>query len=136
LLLALWARSRGLTLWRHDGTLAAGLLAGLFFAAEFACIFIGLQHTTASRMAVFIHLAPFVAAHGVPLIVPAAHLDRWQGLGLAATLLWGMTTLALRGSKFSNALPEKTLLYQLQVSGLALAATAAVSSETCRPSRC
>lgn len=162
LLLALWARARGLTVWRHDGTLGAGLLAGIFFAAEFACIFIGLQYTTASRMAVFIYLAPFVVALGMPLIAPAERLDRWQGLGLtaafagvvwafadgfsapvagprqwlgdalgiAAALLWGMTTLVLRGSRLTTALPEKTLLYQLLVSGLALAAAAVAAGET------
>jgi rhomboid family GlyGly-CTERM serine protease len=160
-LLALWAHARGLSVWRHDGTLGAGLLAGLFFAAEFACIFIGLQYTTASRMAVFIYLAPFVVALGMPLIAPAERLDRWQGLGLtaafagvvwafaggfsapvagprqwlgdalgiAAALLWGMTTLVLRGSRLTTALPEKTLLYQLLVSGLALAAAAAAAGE-------
>ena len=162
LLLALWARARGITVWRHDGTLGAGLLAGLFFAAEFACIFIGLQYTTASRMAVFIYMAPFVVALGMPLLAPSERLDRWQGLGLAAAfagvvwafadgftapvagpkqwlgdalglgaaLLWGLTTLVLRGSRLATAAPEKTLLYQLLVSGLALAAAAAAARET------
>ena len=37
-------------------------LPGLLFAAEFACIFIGLQYTTASRMVVFIYISPFVVA--------------------------------------------------------------------------
>ena len=54
LLLGLWARARRLPMLRSDGTGRAGLLAGLLFAAEFACIFIGLQFTSASRMAVFI----------------------------------------------------------------------------------
>jgi drug/metabolite transporter (DMT)-like permease len=161
LLLALWARARGLPVWRHDGTLGAGLLAGMLFAVEFACIFIGLQYTTASRMAVFIYLAPFVVALGMPLIAPTERLDGWQGLGLAtafagvvwafadgftapvagprqwlgdalgiaAAVLWGMTTLVLRGSRLSTALPEKTLLYQLLVSGLALVAGAWAAGE-------
>ena len=53
----LWA-----TLPRHRrcsiaiGTLPGGLLAGVLFAAEFACIFVGLQYTTASRMVVFIYI--------------------------------------------------------------------------------
>lgn len=161
LLLALWARAWGLSVWRHDGTWRAGLLAGLLFAAEFGCIFFGLQYTSASRMAVFIYLAPFIVALGMPLIAPAERLDRWQSLGLAAAfagvvwafadgftapaagpkqwlgdtlgiaaaVLWGMTTLVLRGSRLSSALPEKTLLYQLLVSGLALAAATLVAGE-------
>ena len=52
----------------RDGTLRGGLLAGALFAAEFACIFVGLQFTTASRMVVFIYLSPFVVALGMPFI--------------------------------------------------------------------
>jgi drug/metabolite transporter (DMT)-like permease len=36
-----WARARGTPLFRDDGTLGAGLLAGVLFAAEFVCIFLG-----------------------------------------------------------------------------------------------
>jgi drug/metabolite transporter (DMT)-like permease len=161
LLLLAWVRWRGLALWGRDGTLGAGLLAGGLFAAEFACIFIGLQYTGASRMVVFIYLAPFVVALGMPLLVPAERLDRWQALGLvtafagvvwaffegfvapsagpkqwlgdalgiAAAVLWGLTTMVLRGSRLSTALPEKTLLYQLLVSGAALGAASFAAGE-------
>jgi drug/metabolite transporter (DMT)-like permease len=55
---------------------------------------------------------------------PAAGPLQWLGdaLGIAAAVLWGLTTLVLRGSRLSTALPEKTLLYQLGMSGLALTA--------------
>lgn len=161
LLLVAFAQVRGLPLWQRDGTARAGLLAGLLFAAEFACIFIGLQHTSASRMAVFIYLAPFVVALGMPFIAASERLDRWQtaglvaafagvvwafadafsaptagprqwlgdALGIAAAALWGLTTLVLRGSRLATALPEKTLLYQLAVSGLALAAASLATGE-------
>ncbi|RVT52475.1 DMT family transporter [Rubrivivax albus] len=154
LLLVAFAQARGLPMWRRDGTLRAGLLAGGLFAAEFACIFLGLQYTSASRMAVFIYLSPFVVALGMPFIAANERLDRWQAaglvaafggvvwafaggftaptagpqqwwgdaLGMVAALLWGLTTLVLRGSGLATALPEKTLLYQLAVSGLALTA--------------
>jgi drug/metabolite transporter (DMT)-like permease len=160
-LLVAFARLRGIAVWDRDRTLAPGLLAGALFAVEFACIFIGLQHTSASRMAVFIYLSPFVVALGMPLIAPAERLDRWQllglaaafggvvwafaggftapsagprqwfgdALGLAAALLWGLTTLVLRGSRLSSAVPEKTLLYQLGVSGLALCAASPLAGE-------
>lgn len=160
-LLALWSHWRGLPLWTRDGTGPGGLLAGLLFAAEFACIFIGLQYTAASRMIVFIYLAPFVVALGMPLIAPAERLDRWQlaglvgafggvvwaflggftapaagplqwvgdALGIAAAVFWGLTTLTLRRTRLAVASPEKALLYQLLVSGLALGAAAFAAGE-------
>ena len=80
----LWARHRRVALFEHDGTLPGGLLAGLLFAAEFFCIFIGLQFTSASRMVVFIYIAPFVVALGMPLI---ARSERLRPLQIAGLLL-------------------------------------------------
>ena len=161
LLLVLWSRSRGLALFRADGTGRAGLLAGSLFALEFACIFVGLQYTSASRMSVFIYFAPFVVALGMPLIARSERLNRiqaaglllafggvvwayfegfvspsagpqqWLGdaLGLAGALLWGLTTLTLRGTRLGSALPEKALLYQLAVSAAALGLASLVAGE-------
>ena len=152
LLVWLWAAFRGIPLFERDGTLGGGLLAGLLFAGEFACIFFGLQYTTASRMVVFIYLAPFVVALGMPFIArserlsavqiaglavafagvawafaegftkPAAGDRQWLGdaLGVLAAVLWGATTLAIRGSRLTAASAEKTLLYQLAVSAVVL----------------
>ncbi len=161
LLVALWSRLRGIPVFAHDATLAGGLLAGGLFAGEFACIFLGLQLTTASRMVVFIYLSPFVVALGMPFLSrderlsgvqmaglllafagvawafaegftsSSAGTGQWVGdaLGVLAGVLWGGTTLAIRGSRLASASPEKTLLYQLGLggiilSGLALAAGA------------
>ncbi len=161
LLLLLWSRWRGLRMWGRDGTSTAGFLSAAIFAAEFACIFIGLQFTTASRMVVFLYTAPFVVALGMPLIArnerlsaqqitglllafcgvvwayaegftrPAAGPLQWLGdaLGMAGAVLWGLSTLLTRGSRLNTALPEKTLLYQLVLSGIALTAASAFSSE-------
>jgi drug/metabolite transporter (DMT)-like permease len=155
----LWARARGIALFERDRTLPGGLGAGALFAAEFFCIFIGLQFTTASRMVVFIYISPFVVALGMPLIArserlglvqsgglvlafvgvawafaegfsrPAAGQLQWlgDGLGVCAGILWGATTLAIRGSRLSQASAEKTLLYQLAVSGALLLLAAALS---------
>jgi drug/metabolite transporter (DMT)-like permease len=161
-LLLLWSRWRGLKVLQADGTGRAGVLAGSLFAAEFACIFLGLQFTSASRMAVFLYLSPFVVAMGMPFIAKGESLSlrqvlglvlafagvvwafaesfvqtanagpkQWWGdaLGLCAACLWGLTTLVLRGSRLSSALPEKTLLYQLVVSGVLLALAAWLSGE-------
>jgi drug/metabolite transporter (DMT)-like permease len=59
-----------------------GLLAGSLFAGEFAAIFIGLQHTTASRMVVFIYLAPFIVSLAMPRVAAGERLDKTQMLGL------------------------------------------------------
>lgn len=82
LLVALWARWRGHSLSMRNGTLTGGLLAGTTFALEFACIFIGLQYTQASRMIVFIYLAPFVVALGMPLVARSERTTPLQLLGL------------------------------------------------------
>jgi drug/metabolite transporter (DMT)-like permease len=156
LLVWIWARWRGIALFARDGTGPGGLLAGFLFAAEFACIFIGLEYTTASRMVVFLYLSPFVVALGMPFIArserlawpqllglsiafvavasafaegfsrPAAGDRQWIGdaLGLLAAALWGATTLAIRASRLTSASAEKTLLYQLAVSGVLLALAA------------
>jgi drug/metabolite transporter (DMT)-like permease len=160
ILLWLWAKARGIALFEHDRTLVGGLVAGALFAAEFFCIFVGLQFTTASRMVVFIYIAPFVVALGMPLIAsserlnavqgvglvlafagvawafsegfsqPAAGPRQWLGdaLGVLAGILWGATTLAIRGSTLSHASAEKTLLYQLAISALLLLVAAAISA--------
>jgi drug/metabolite transporter (DMT)-like permease len=61
----------------------------------------------------------------------AAPPRQWIGdaLGLGAALLWGATTLAIRATRLSNAAAEKTLLYQLVVSGVLLALAAALAGE-------
>jgi drug/metabolite transporter (DMT)-like permease len=160
-LVVLWARWRGLRLFERDGTLGAGLLAGSLFAIEFACIFIGLQYTGASRMVVFIYLAPFVVALLMPLVARQERLDAVQGLGLAiafggvvwafaeglqgggswlgdalgllAAVLWAGTTVVVRATRLSRALPEKTLLYQLGVSAVILGGGSVLMGESWSP---
>lgn len=77
----LWRRQ---PLWQRDGTLPAGLLAGLLFGGEFLCIFVGLGHTTASRMAVFLYTAPVFTALGLHFTVPGERLRPAQWLGVIA----------------------------------------------------
>lgn len=90
----LWSRGRGIALFERDATLPGGMLAGVLFAAEFFCIFIGLQFTSASRMVVFIYIAPFVVALGMPLIARSERLGAVQigGLLLAfAGVAWAFS---------------------------------------------
>ncbi|CAG2127334.1 DMT family transporter [Cupriavidus plantarum] len=83
----------GFTLWRRqplferDGTLPAGLLAGLLFGGEFLCVFVGLGHTTASRMAVFLYTAPVFTALGLHFMVPSERLRPAQWFGVLASFL-------------------------------------------------
>jgi drug/metabolite transporter (DMT)-like permease len=84
-LLWLWCRWHGVALFGRDGTLGAGLLAGLLFAAEFAFIYVGMQYTSASRLTVFLYTNPFVVALLVPRLIPSEQLrpTQWAGLVLA-----------------------------------------------------
>jgi len=148
-LLIAWARLRGIALFDRDGTLAAGLLAGLLFAAEFVFIYGGLAHTNASRMSVFIYLTPALTALGLHFAVRGERLSAPQWLGVAvaflglflafaegffsdqrtwlgdlcgviAAILWASTTVLIRASSLNHASAEKTLFYQLGVSALVL----------------
>jgi drug/metabolite transporter (DMT)-like permease len=67
---------------------------------------------------------------------PAAgpHQLLGDGLGVLAGVLWGATTLAIRGTKLAAASAEKTLLYQLAVSG-ALLLSLALMQGTPLPTR-
>ena len=151
-LLWLWCLWRRIALFGRDGSLAAGLLAGVLFAAEFACIYLGLQYTTASRLTVFLYTSPFWVAALVPLWVKSEKLrgPQWLGLlgafvavafalregfaggaastvrgdvlALAAGMLWGLTTVVIRASSLVRLSAEKLLFYQLAVSALILPA--------------
>ncbi len=159
-LLLLYARMRGIPLFGRDGSLPGGLFAGLLFGAEFVCVYIGLQYTTASRMIVFLYLAPFVVAVGMPFIARAERLTgvQWAGLAaafaalayafqeglasgrplqwigdtlaLASGLLWGLTTLAARATALARIGAEKTLFYQLAVSAPVLLGASLIAGET------
>ena len=151
-LLLLWCLWRGVALFKRDGSLKAGLLAGALFGAEFACIYLGLQYTTASRLTVFLYTSPFWVAVLVPLWVKSERLRglQWVGLlaafvavvlalregftgdhtstahgdilALVAGMLWGLTTVVIRASSLAQISAEKLLFYQLGVSALAFPA--------------
>ena len=148
-LLLVWCRVKGIRLFERDGTLWAGLLAGALFAAEFACIYLGLRYTAASRLTVFLYTSPFWVAALVPLFVKSERLRplQWLGmacafvavafamreglstgngsalgdlLGLAAGALWGLTTVSIRANNLTRISPEKLLFYQIAVTAVAV----------------
>ncbi|SAI71526.1 integral membrane protein [Bordetella ansorpii] len=77
-------RREGLGMLR-DGTLPAGLLVGLLFAAEFLLVALALRFTTASHVAVFLYTAPIFTALGLHLRLPEERLLplQWVGVLLA-----------------------------------------------------
>ncbi|MGY6709665.1 MAG: DMT family transporter [Rhizobiaceae bacterium] len=142
-----WCHFRGIRLFERDGTLISGTIVGLLFGAEFALIFIGLDLTTAARGTLMINTMPFwvlLGAHfflgekitpirlvgvalafaGVALVfsdelsMPDASALTGDLICLAAGMLWGATTIVIKATRLATARPEKTLLYQLVVSGL------------------
>lgn len=145
-----WAVVRGIPLTERDGTLWAGIAAGLLFATEFLLMYVGLEHTTASRGIIFLYLAPFAVAVGAHFFIPGDRLTWAKVTGLcaalvglvvamgegvlaperptllgdllsvAAAVVWGATTVVVRASALRFVSTEKTLIYQLAVSAVAL----------------
>lgn len=58
------------------------LAAGVLFGVEFVFIYGGLAYTNASRMVVFIYLAPVFTALGLHLWIPGERLNSGQWLGV------------------------------------------------------
>jgi drug/metabolite transporter (DMT)-like permease len=146
LLVGIWTQARGIPLFKRDGTLAAGILAGVLFALEFLLIYRGLVWTTATRGVLFLYLAPFFVVIGSRWLVPGDHFHVSQWLGLLLSFIaiviafglptpaadsrqvfgdlmlvggaaaWAATTLMIKASALNRISAEKTLLYQLVVS--------------------
>jgi drug/metabolite transporter (DMT)-like permease len=157
LLLIAWLR--GVRMFERDGTLGAGLFAGLLFGVEFVLLFHGLKLTSASRAVVFLYGAPFFVAFGsYQFLGERLRASQWGGLGLSfigvalaigvpqadvdarvllgdllvvgAGALWAGTTLVVKATSLLQAPPEKALGYQLAVSVPILGVSAWVSGET------
>jgi drug/metabolite transporter (DMT)-like permease len=143
--LLLIARLRGVRIFKRDGTLGAGLFAGVLFGIEFVLIYRGLLLTSASRAVVFLYTAPFFVALGsYQFLGERLRASQWAGLGLSFAgvalaigvpqadvdanvllgdlmivgggALWAATTLIAKGTALRNAAPEKALGYQVALS--------------------
>ena len=157
--LLLIAKLRGVTLFRRDGTLGAGLFAGVLFGIEFVLIYRGLLLTSASRAVVFLYTAPFFVALGsyqflgerlrpaqwgglalsfagvaLAIGVPQANVDAnvlWGDLMIVGGgALWAATTLIAKATALRKAAPEKALGYQVAMSIPILGLAAWISGET------
>lgn len=137
-----------------DGSLWPGVLAGVFFAAEFVLLFQSVEYTSVARASVFFYTMPFWVALGAHFLIPAERLTlaRLFGLflavaGVALALLrndhpasenalfgdflsllgavfWAAIVFLARLTKLSKCSPEMLLLYQLSVSSVILLAAA------------
>jgi drug/metabolite transporter (DMT)-like permease len=159
LCVAAYAYLRGIRLFSRDGTLLAGIAAGVLFALEFVLIYRGLVWTTATRGVLFLYAAPFFVVVGSRLLIPSDRFypSQWFGLTLSfigiviafglptpaadprqmlgdlmllgAGAAWGATTLLIKASLLRRISAEKTALYQLVVSAPLLAIGAAALGE-------
>ena len=159
ILVAIWTQARGIPLFKRDGTLGPGVLAGILFALEFLLIYRGLVWTTATRGVLFLYLAPFFVVIGSRWLIPGDHfhLSQWLGLLLSfvgiliafglptpaadprqvlgdlmlvgGAAAWAATTLTIKASALNRISAEKTLLYQLVVSAPLLGLGAIVFGE-------
>jgi drug/metabolite transporter (DMT)-like permease len=159
LVILLVARLRGIRLLERDGTLKAGLFAGVLFSLEFILIYRGLQFTSASRAVVFLYTAPFFVALGAyRFLGERLRAAQWGGLALSfagvafaigvpqsnvdATVLegdamivggavvWAAITLLVKASSLLKAPAEKSLGYQVALSIPLLGIAALLSGET------
>jgi drug/metabolite transporter (DMT)-like permease len=159
IVLFLIARLRGVKMFERDGTLGAGLLAGVIFGVEFVLIYRGLLLTSASRAVVFLYTAPFFVAFGSYLFLgERLRASQWGGLALcfagvalaigvpqadvdgrvllgdlliiAGGALWAATTLLVKATALLKAPAEKGLGYQVALSVPILGFAAWISGET------
>lgn len=153
-LILLVMRQQKIPLWVR-GQALSGLLIGLGYTAEFACVAIGLNYTYAAHMSVFLYTAPVFAAVGLHLFVPGERLKlrHWAGvlvafagmiialapsadvsarillgdlLGIGGAIAWAATTLTLRLSSMADAPSLRPTAFQLIITTLALLSAAAL----------
>lgn len=143
----LWCQWKRIPLFRHDGTLTPGILAGLLFGVEFVLIFMAMEFTSAGRVTLMMNVMPFWVAIGSHFLLgermsmrafigmcvaflgvftvfsdhvsrPGPHALYGDMLALLSGVLWALTTILIKRTRLASAVPEKILLYQLAVAAL------------------
>ncbi|PKN28670.1 MAG: EamA/RhaT family transporter [Deltaproteobacteria bacterium HGW-Deltaproteobacteria-21] len=130
-------------LFHKDVMLVHGMVVGLLFGLEFACIYFGLLYTDAARSVVFVYLSPFIVAAGAHFFLKGDRLTLLKVFGLVlafggmvtvfqgkpkgsgasmlfgdilqimAAFLWAATTLYIKKFMATKIHPINTFLYQL-----------------------
>jgi drug/metabolite transporter (DMT)-like permease len=146
LLLLPWLKAREIQIFPDRRFFWHGLVVGLLFGGEFACIYIGLNFTLASRSYIFVYTSPFLVALGAHVFLRGDRLNLWKITGLlfafagvvllfargwgkttlntlpgdllllSAAVLWAATTLYIKRFLAEKAVPLQTLFYQLAFS--------------------
>lgn len=135
--------TRGERLFHTDIRLFHGIMVGLLFGLEFACLYLGLLYTDAARSVLFVYLSPFIVAVGAHLFLQGDRLTVLKILGLIlafagifvvfqgrpeaanpnmivgdvleimAAFFWGATTLYIKRFMAEKIEPFNTFFYQL-----------------------
>ena len=143
-------RGNALTVPRH--VLPWGILAGVFFAAEFLLLFLALDFTSVSRASIFFYTMPVWLGLAAHVLLPGERLNWVRLLGLlcamggvvlalsdqsspggdilgdllalAAAFMWAAIGLSVRITPLSEARPHTQLFLQVAVSAPILLALA------------
>jgi drug/metabolite transporter (DMT)-like permease len=130
-------------LFHRDIMLFHGIVVGILFGLEFACIYFGLLYTDAARSVVFVYTSPFIVAIGAHFFLRGDRLSALKIVGLVlafsgvvmvfqgkpksggarmlfgdtlqimAAFLWAATTLYIKRYMAAKMHPINTFLYQL-----------------------
>jgi len=140
---AIYCIRKGERLFHTDIRLFHGVIVGLLFGLEFACIYFGMLYTDSARSVLFVYLSPFVVAVGAHFFLRGDRLTVLKTLGLViafmgivfvfygkpktakpnmligdileiiAGVLWGATTLYIKRFMAGKVEPIHTFMYQL-----------------------
>jgi drug/metabolite transporter (DMT)-like permease len=147
-----WLHWRGIPVRTAPGSLGAGLLMGMIFAAEFLFLFLALDLTTVVRTSIIFYSMPVWLALMAHFGLPGERITMAKAIGLAmafagtawaildqgstggeASLLgdlcalaaafgWAGTAFMARGSAMVRERPEMQLFWMVAVSGVVLLA--------------
>lgn len=146
-LVGLMCAARGISLRMKPAVLLPMVVSALFFTAEFALLYPGIERTTASRAVVFLYTSPFVVAAGAHFLIPGDRLTWSKSLGLlcalagvaivlagretsgessltgdllclASGVAWGGLTLSVRATRLATERPERVIFMQHLICGV------------------
>jgi drug/metabolite transporter (DMT)-like permease len=118
-LLALWAGYRRIRLIARDGIFWPALSTSLFFTAEFALLYPGLERTTVTHAVILLYTSPFVVAVGAHFLIPGDRLTTAKLAGLC--LAFAGVAVVLIGREETPGGRGPTLLGDLLCLGAAFA---------------
>ncbi len=158
--LLIWMRLRGISLSVPRSAVLPGILAGMLFALEFACLFTALDFTTVSRASVIFYSMPMWLALACHFLIPGDRLTGLRSLGfllamggvalalldrsdataslrgdllaLTSALCWMGIALCVKITPLSRVPAAQQLLFQVVVSAPIMLVAAAFSGDLIR----